>query len=118
VLQVLARSGEPAEEKAKTMAQLALGAIINCDEVVVTLRLDGHAKPAAWTSAAAHDVDVAQYSPGRGPCLEAMDQLQVFVVGYLPNASSWPEFRRAAEHCGITSSCLSPSSLVAAPSAP
>ena len=105
-LSMLACSDEPAEEKAKAVARFAQDAIDNCDGVVVTLRPGGNAKPVAWTSAAAHHVDAAQYEPQRGPCLEAMDQLQVFAVGYVPDATSWPEFRQAAETHGITS-CLS-----------
>lgn len=104
-LAVLARSEGPAEAKAKPVAQWALGSVANCDGVVVTLRPGGDPQPAAWTSDAARDVDAAQYQPGRGPCLEAMDQLQVFAVGYLPEARSWPEFRQAAKDRGITS-CL------------
>ncbi len=104
-LAVLARSEGPAEAKAKPVAQWAHGSVDNCDGVVVTLRSDGHPKAAAWTSDAAYDVDAAQYEPGRGPCLQAMDQLQVFAVGYLPDTRSWPEFRQAAKDRGITS-CL------------
>lgn len=105
-LAVLACSEEPAEAKAKAVARFAQAAIDKCDGVVVTLRPDGRAEPAAWTSAAAYEVDAAQYQPERGPCFEAMDQLQVFTVGYLPDATSWPEFLQAAEVHGITS-CLS-----------
>lgn len=105
-LAVLACSGQPAEAKARAVARFAQAAIDKCDGVVVTLRPDGRAKPAAWTSASAHEVDAAQYRPGRGPCFDAMDQLQVFAVGYLPDATSWPELRQAAEVHGITS-CLS-----------
>ena len=105
-LGVLACSEEPVENKAQVVAQFVHGSVDKCDGAVVTLRSDGLPAPAAGASQTAHDLDTAQYRAGRGPCLEAMGQLQVFAVGYLPDASYWPELRQAAEDRKVTS-CLS-----------
>ncbi|MDQ3570705.1 MAG: GAF and ANTAR domain-containing protein [Actinomycetota bacterium] len=96
------------ETTVERVAHLAEGMVRDCDGVGVTLLSNGELTTAACTAEVAREIDAAQYQTGRGPCLDAFDQLQVFSIPSLLEDSSWPAFRAAAIERGIMSSLSLP----------
>ncbi len=101
-------SASDTETTLQRVAHLAEGMASQCDGVGVTLRANGKFTTAACTAEVVRELDGAQYEAGNGPCLEAVDQLQVFNIPSLPDGTSWPAFRAAAVARGITSSLSLP----------
>jgi hypothetical protein len=89
---------EPAVEAAlREVAAQAEAAVAACDGVAVTIARQGKPTGAVFSSEVVREVDSVQYEHEVGPCLDAIRQLQVFRVDFLPEARSWPEFSRTAQ---------------------
>lgn len=102
-LSKLMLSATDTEMTLRRVAGLAQGLAEHCDAVGITLRDGGELVTAACTHELAREIDNVQYEAGKGPCVEASEQLQVFDVPSVPDDSSWPEFAEAATERGITS---------------
>jgi GAF domain-containing protein len=79
-----------------------------CDAAAVTLVRRRRARVAASTSDLARELDWSQHRAGEGPSIDAVRQLQVFNVDSIPDAPSWPSYRRVASEKGIRSSLSVP----------
>lgn len=100
---------EPAVEAAlREVAAQAEAAVAACDGVAVTIARQGKPTGAVFSSEVVREVDSVQYEHEVGPCLDAIRQLQVFRVDFLPEARSWPEFSRTAQRRGMLSSLSVP----------
>ena len=71
---------------------------------------DAHGKAATpiFTDPEVPQMDEAQYSSGRGPCLDAWRTGEVVRLDGLTKASMYPEFASAAMGCGILSTLSMP----------
>ncbi len=96
------------EQALRSVATSAEAAIAGCDGVAVTMAWQGVPTGVVFSSEAVEEVDSVQYENGVGPCLDAIRQLQVFRVDFLPEAQSWPDFAEAAGRRGMFSSLSVP----------
>jgi len=96
------------EEALRRVALSAEAAIPACNGVAIAIAWQGKPTAALCTSDVVREVDSVQYQDGFGPCLDAMDQLQVFRVDFLPEGRSWPTFAEAAARRGMLSSMSVP----------
>ena len=60
------------------VAEVACDAVGRDDRVGITMLLEGRPRAAVFTDDTAPEIDVAQYDPGVGPCLDAFRLQQVF----------------------------------------
>ncbi|WP_298457424.1 ANTAR domain-containing protein [uncultured Cellulomonas sp.] len=82
-----------------------LGAGTHCS---VSLRHQGRDRLAATSSVRAQRCDQVEYDHGAGPCLTAMDGLQVVLVPDLLDDARWPVWRREAVDQGFRSAAAVP----------
>ena len=104
------------EESLKTalerVTKLSLAAIPGAEAVGITL-VDGDDRPykaatAAYSDERVKPLDEAQYSTNQGPCLQAIDNNEVFAIEDLSQEDRWPEFREKALEEGLKSSLSVP----------
>lgn len=105
---------EPLDSVLGRVAQTANGAIHGADAVTITVLGDPSSHTAAFTDEKMLPLDQAQYSSGRGPCLEAAERRIPVRVVMDVEAQRWPEFVAASREAGI-SATLSVPLIVAAP---
>src|SRR5215218_10097303 len=74
------------------VAQLAVNELPECAMAGITLIREQKPVTAAFTDSAAPEIDSAQYETGKGPCLDAFRQRQVFRVEDTREEDRWPEF--------------------------
>jgi GAF domain-containing protein len=72
-------------------------------EVSISLRHAGTDRLAASTSERAARCDEVEYATGAGPCITAMDLMQVVLVPDLVDDTRWESWRRAAIDAGFRS---------------
>lgn len=72
-------------------------------DVSISVRHRGHDRLAASTSERAARCDTAEHDAGSGPCVTAMDTLQVVLVPDLAEEVRWPTWRDAAIAAGYRS---------------
>jgi hypothetical protein len=68
----------------------------------ITLLVDGKLATAVFTDPDAPEIDAAQYETGRGPCLDAFRDQQVYRIDSMAGEDRWPEFALDAARHGIT----------------
>ncbi|MFC7485338.1 ANTAR domain-containing protein [Knoellia sp. CPCC 206453] len=77
--------------------------VTGCDEVGITLLVDGRASTAAYTTVTTLEIDAVQYQLDQGPCLEAA-RTQTEVIASLGEADErWPQFAQAVRSDGMRS---------------
>lgn len=80
-----------------------------CDEVGITLLVDGRPSTAAYTTVTTLEIDAVQYQLDEGPCLEAArERTEVMAslgggVGAGTAAERWPHFAEAVRRDGMQS---------------
>jgi GAF domain-containing protein len=80
--------------------------VTGCDEVGVTLLVDGRASTAAYTTVTTLEIDAVQYQLDQGPCLEAARERTevVATIGADGDADKrWPLFAEAVRRDGVRS---------------
>lgn len=82
-----------------------LGAGTHCS---ISLRHLGHDRLAAASSERSAACDEVEYRTGEGPCVTAMDDLQVVLVPDVGAESRWPEWRRVTLDRGFRASAAVP----------
>jgi GAF domain-containing protein len=92
------------------VSQVTIDAMPAADMAGITL-LDAEGKPATgvFTDPEAPEIDAAQYSSGRGPCLDSWRERRIVRLEDLNNADiDYPEFATAARAHGIRSTLSLP----------
>lgn len=99
---------EPLDEVLARVAQTANGAVQGADAVTITVLGHPTARTAAATDETMLPLDHAQYSSGRGPCLEAAERRTPVRVAMAIAAQRWPEFVAASREAGIVATLSVP----------
>lgn len=92
----------------RRVVELAARTVAGCTAASVTLLQAETPGTVAQTSELALEADEAQYSAGRGPCLEAMRVQQITRVGVEEHDPRWPEFADSAVRLGVTAVLAAP----------
>jgi hypothetical protein len=74
----------------------------------IALRHHGHDRLAASSGPSTASCDEAEMNAGEGPCVTAMEHLQVVVVPEVAREQRWPAWRAQTEHVGFRSSAAVP----------
>lgn len=82
--------------------------IAGADMAGITMMVDGKPRTGVFTDPDAPDIDTAQYESGRGPCLEAFRQRQVFRIDVTAQDTRWPEFASLAFKHGVNATLSVP----------
>lgn len=77
-------------------------------ECSISLRHEGQDRLAASSSRRSTDCDEVEYSAGEGPCVAAMDELQVILVPDLWTDARWPAWNAKAREVGFRSAAAVP----------
>ena len=99
---------EPLDDIAGRVAATAVAAIPYADAVSITVLSSPGARTAASTHELALELDRAQYTSGRGPCLKAASERTPVRAVVGEEDHRWPEFLEAAERVGIHASLSVP----------
>src|ERR1700680_4761020 len=92
-----------------TLLRIAEITIPAADVAGITMLDDGgQPTTGVYTDELSPDVDVAQYSSGRGPCLDAWHTRNVVRIKDLATGTEYPEFRAAALEHGLCSTLSLP----------
>lgn len=84
--------------------QLAAATIAGCDECGVSIRHpDGSVSTPASTSPMVEKADGLQYEFGQGPCLEAIWELDTYLIEDMETETRWPQWAPAAAELGFRS---------------
>jgi GAF domain-containing protein len=93
------------EKVVDRITHAAVDTVEGCDHAAISiLRRHGRIETRGATDDVPPAVDAIQYEVGQGPCLDAMDEHEVFQIDDLATDERWPPFsRRAAEETGVRS---------------
>jgi len=78
------------------------------DMAALTILVDGRPGTAVFTDPEAPKIDQEQYDSGRGPCLDAFRDRQVYTIESTAEETRWPEFCAMAAAHGICSTLSVP----------
>jgi GAF domain-containing protein len=78
------------------------------DMAGITMMVDGRPRTGVFTDPEAPDIDNAQYDSGRGPCLDAFRDQQVYRINSTEEENRWPEFTKEARAHGIVATLSTP----------
>jgi GAF domain-containing protein len=95
------------EETLFRVAELACQ-VLPADFAGITMLVDGKPSTGVFTDPQAPELDEAQYSSGRGPCLDAFRNQRVYRIDSTADEERWPEFAKAAASHGIRSTLSVP----------
>jgi GAF domain-containing protein len=90
------------------VAQLAEESLAGAKFVGLTMIVDNKPATAVFTDAQSPEIDQAQYTSGRGPCLDAFRTGEIRGVRSTKQDDVWPEFSRACVDHGIFSTLSVP----------
>jgi GAF domain-containing protein len=90
-------------ETLTTLVDHAVSAVPGCESAGVTMARRGWYETPAATDQVVHDVDRYQYETEEGPCLNALEEHEIFRTGDLPADPRWPRFGKLAAELGIRS---------------
>jgi GAF domain-containing protein len=90
------------------VAELACKAVGPADLAGLTLLVEGRPATGVFTDPQAPEIDAAQYQSGRGPCLEAFRNQQVYRIDSTASEDRWPEFAARAAGHGIVATLSVP----------
>ena len=77
--------------------------VTGCDEVGITLLIDGRPRTAAYSTVGTLEVDAIQYQLDEGPCLDAARLRGEFVANLGVPDPRWPTFAEAVRDDGVRS---------------
>jgi GAF domain-containing protein len=78
------------------------------DMAGITMLVDGRPRTGVFTDPEAPEIDTAQYDSGRGPCLDAFRDQQVYRINSTEEEQRWPEFTKEARAHGIVATLSTP----------
>jgi GAF domain-containing protein len=96
------------QETLDRVADLTVEAVPPADLVGLTMPIEGRQRTAVFTDRTSPEVDQAQYDSGEGPCLDALRDAKVYLIGSTAEDGPWPAFRRACAARGIRSTLSLP----------
>lgn len=99
---------EALDETLTRVVTLAVHELPGCDLAGITLIRDGQPVTAAFTNPEAPEIDVAQYTTGVGPCLDAFRHGEIFRIDDMKREKRWPSFTAVAAKHGIVSTLSLP----------
>jgi GAF domain-containing protein len=91
------------EDTLTTLVERAVEAVSGCESAGVTVSRRGWYETPAATDEVVHDVDRHQYETNEGPCLDALEEHEIFRTGDLAGDPRWPTFGQRATELGIRS---------------
>lgn len=84
--------------------QLAAATIEGCDECGISIRYgDGTVATPVFTSPLVAKTEALQYEFGQGPCLDAIWELDTYLIDDLETETRWPRWAPAAVELGFRS---------------
>ncbi|SDF74070.1 GAF domain-containing protein [Lentzea fradiae] len=92
---------ESLDDALQRVAELAIRAVPDADAVTVSVVTSEQSHTAAATDRALVKLEDAQYSAGRGPCLESARTLTPVRAVIGEHEDQWPEFETAAAAAGV-----------------
>jgi GAF domain-containing protein len=90
------------------VAELARDSAPAVEYVGLTMMVNDRPSTAVFTDQESPEVDQAQYSSGRGPCLESFETGERRLIGSTRTDTRWPEFAHACLEHGILSTLSLP----------
>lgn len=99
---------EALDETLTRVVKLAVQELPGCDMAGITLIRGGQPVTAAFTDAEAPEIDVAQYTTGVGPCLDAFRRGEIFRIDNMKTEKRWASFTAVAAKHGIVSTLSLP----------
>lgn len=90
------------------VSELAERALPSATMTGITMLVDEKPTTAVFTDPLSPEIDEAQYTSGRGPCLDAFRTQQVLTITCTENEGRWPEFAAVAAKHGILSTMSLP----------
>jgi len=100
----IALDDRPLDHILGEVAVLAKRALPETPEASVTLLTADRPRTAAFSADVALELDQRQYDTGHGPCLDAATSGGAIQVSMGDPAGPYPDFRRSAQHKGVTHS--------------
>jgi GAF domain-containing protein len=97
------------------VAELATKAVPVSKFVGLTMMVDNKPTTAVFTDEESPEIDQAQYSSGRGPCIDAFASGEIREIPSTRQANPWPEFSRACLEHGILATLSLPMSIAGNP---
>jgi GAF domain-containing protein len=91
------------EDTLSTLVERAVEAVSGCESAGVTVSRRGWYETPAATDQVVHEVDRHQYETNEGPCLDALEEHEIFRTGDLAGDPRWPTFGQRATELGIRS---------------
>jgi GAF domain-containing protein len=92
----------------QSVIDLSQAAVSPAAVVAITMLVNEKPQTSVFTDEMAPEVDEAQYSSGRGPCLDAFREGEVKRIKTTDFEDRWPEFAAAAAKHGIKSTLSLP----------
>ncbi len=93
------------EKVQQQITRAAVDTVQGCDHAAISLvRRHGGIETVAATDDVPPRVDAIQYEVGQGPCVDAIDEQDTYLIDDLAADQRWPSFsHRAAEETGVRS---------------
>jgi GAF domain-containing protein len=97
------QSASDTDELLQQIVQAAVATLDACTYAGISVDRNGHASSPVVSDKKVLEIDQAQYTAGRGPCLSAMRGEEAVVDSPdLPHDDRWPDFGQQAAELGIT----------------
>jgi GAF domain-containing protein len=90
------------------VSELAVAGLPQAKFCGLTMMVDGKPSTAVFTDPDSPEIDQAQYSSGKGPCMDAFRTGQVQLLRSTQRPNQWPEFSGACVQHGILSTLSLP----------
>jgi len=90
------------------VSELTTIAVPQCELVGITMMVDGRVGTFVFTHPEVPEIDRAQYDTGRGPCIDAYNTGDVYVIESTKTEQRWPEFCEVAREHQVLSTLSMP----------
>lgn len=95
-------------ETLQHVSELAVASLKPVEFAGLTMLVDGRPMTAVFTNPESPEVDQAQYTSGKGPCLDAFRTGKIHTISSMADDNPWPEFVAACRAHGILSTLSLP----------
>ena len=90
------------------VAELTTIAVPEADLVGITMMVDGRPGTYVFTHPSIPEIDRAQYQTGEGPCIDAFQTGDTYVIASTKTEPRWPDFCKVAADHGVLSTLSLP----------
>src|SRR3954454_22604444 len=97
------------------VSELTTVAVPQSEFVGITMMVDGRVGTFVFTHPEVPEIDRAQYETGRGPCINAFNTGEVFIIDSTITDARWPEFCQLARDHDVLSTLSLPMMLTGGP---